>query len=413
MQYGLIGRKLRHSFSKTIHEYFADYEYGLKELEPNELDDFMRRADFKGINVTIPYKQAVMPYLYYIDKAAEKIGAVNTVVNRGGKLYGYNTDFGGLRRLLLKNGFEVKNKKVLVLGSGGTSKTACAVLADIGAKEVVTVSRNGEVNYNNVKTLHGDASYIVNTTPCGMYPNADTAAIDIDGFESLEGVADVVYNPLETKIVRQARQRGLKGCCGLYMLVSQAVLASEHFLDTRYDESVYEKTYNYVLSSKKNIVLTGMPGSGKSTIGKILADRLGRPFFDTDDMVVESENRPITDIFSSDGEEYFRSAETEAIRRASEKNGIIISTGGGAVLKKCNIDCLSSNGDIFFLNRPLEDIIPTSDRPLANSTSQLQKRFDERYPIYKSTADYEIFVDGIAQHAADEIIKKFLKEEKL
>lgn len=412
MKYGLIGKKLGHSFSPVIHEYFAPYNYGLKELAPQELPEFLTRREFSAVNVTIPYKQDVIPYLYYIDDAAKKIGAVNTVVNKKGKLYGYNTDFGGLKMLLLKNGFELKGKKALILGSGGTSKTAYAVLEALGAGEIITVSRSGSVNYENVKAMHSNASYIINTTPCGMFPNADTAAIELDGFDCLEGVADVVYNPLETKIVRQARERGLKHCCGLYMLVSQAILASEIFLDTKYGEDVYEKTYNFVLSQKRNIVLTGMPGSGKSTIGKLLAKKLNRPFFDTDEMVIKAEKREISDIFSSSGEEYFRTLETQAVKKASEQNGAVISTGGGAVLKKENVDFLRSNGEIFFLNRPIEDIVPTSDRPLANSVVQVRKRFEERFPIYKSTCDSEIYVDGNPEHVAEQILQKFLKEER-
>lgn len=411
MKYALVGRKLGHSFSPVIHEFFAPYKYGLIELEPNELDDFFARRDFSAVNVTIPYKQDVMKYLYHIDDAAKKIGAVNTVVNKSGRLYGYNTDFIGLKMLLLKNGFELKGKKALILGSGGTSKTAYAVLESLGAGEIIRVSRSGEVNYGNVKLLHSDAAYIINTTPCGMYPNCDTAAINLDGFEKLEGVADVVYNPLETKLIRQAAQKGLKHCCGLYMLVSQAVAASELFLDTKYSDDVYEKTYDFVLSQKCNIVLTGMPGSGKSTIGKLLAQKLQRPFYDTDDEIVKSEKREITDIFAADGEDYFRSLETQAVKAVSEKNGVVISTGGGAVLKKENVDYLRSNGKIFFLNRPLEDIVPTSDRPLANSNQQLKKRFEERYPIYKSTCDSEVFVDGIPEHTLEKILQIFLKEE--
>lgn len=407
MKYGLIGEKLGHSFSKVIHETFANYEYDLVEIAKEDLDAFMTKRDFCAINVTIPYKQDVIPYLYHIDEAAEKIGAVNTIVNRDGKLYGYNTDFGGLRKLIIKNGFDFIGKKVLILGSGGTSKTAFAVAQSLGAGEIYRVSRSGEVNYDNVKQLHGDAAFIINTTPCGMYPKNDTQAISLDGFEKLEGVVDVVYNPLKTKFVSEAEKRGIRGCCGLYMLVSQAVLASEIFLDTKYDESVYDSTYENILKSKQNIVLTGMPGCGKSTIGKLLAEKLNRQFVDTDEVIVEKEGRQISDIFASDGEEYFRDAEASAVKQVSEKNGLVIATGGGAILRSDNIAALLSNGKIFFLNRPLDDIMPTDDRPLSSNFNDLKTRFDERYPIYKSTCDEEIFVDGIAQNAVQSIIDKF------
>ncbi|MGN0468197.1 MAG: shikimate kinase [Acutalibacteraceae bacterium] len=405
MKYGLIGEKLGHSFSKVIHESFAPYQYDLCEIEKDKLDEFMQKKDFSAINVTIPYKQAVIPYLYYIDDAAKSIGAVNTIVNRNGRLYGYNTDFGGLKMLLEKNKFKLQNKKVLILGSGGTSKTAFAVCKAMGAAEIYKVSRSGEVNYDNVKTLHADASYIINTTPCGMFPNSNSSAISLDGFNSLEGVADVVYNPLETKIVRQARKRGLKACCGLYMLVSQAVLASEIFLDTKYDESVFEKAYHEVLSQKRNIVLVGMPGCGKSTIGKALSQKLGKDFLDTDELVIKNEGCPISEIFKDKGEEYFRNAETAAVKTASERNGIIIATGGGAVLRDENVDALKSNGIIFFLNRPLEDILPTDDRPLSSNVSDLEKRYQERYPIYKAVSDAEIFVDGKVENSVKKIIE--------
>ncbi|MDD6527543.1 MAG: shikimate kinase [Oscillospiraceae bacterium] len=403
MKYAVIGEKLGHSFSKVIHEHFAPYEYDIVEVSPDDFDAFMTKRDFSGINVTIPYKQRVMEYLSYIDPMAQEIGAVNTVVNRDGVLYGYNTDFGGLKKLILRQGFDFSDQKVLILGSGGTSKTAFAVSKALGAASVLRVSRKGELTYENVLSLHADAGFIINTTPCGMFPNNDTAAISLDGFEHLKGVVDVVYNPLETKLVRQAKEKGIDGCCGLYMLVSQAVLASEIFLDTSYDESVYEDTYRFVLSKKQNIVLTGMPGSGKSTIGKALSEKLGKEFVDTDELIIKNEKMPISEIFARHGESYFRFAETEAIKEASSKSGFVIATGGGAVLKKENVDYLRSNGKIFFLNRPIEDILPTDDRPLSSTRADLQKRFDERYPIYQETADEEIFVDGKVENAVRRI----------
>lgn len=406
MKYAVIGEKLGHSFSKVIHEHFAPYEYDIVEVAPDAFDAFMTKRDFSGINVTIPYKQRVMEYLSYIDPMAQEIGAVNTVVNRDGKLYGYNTDFGGLRKLILRQDFDFTEQKVLILGSGGTSKTAFAVSKALGAASVLKVSRKGELNYDNVLSLHADADFIINTTPCGMFPKNDAAAISLDGFDGLKGVVDVVYNPLETKLVRQAKERGIKACCGLYMLVAQAVLASEIFLDTSYDESVYEDTYRFVLSKKQNIVLTGMPGSGKSTIGKALSEKLGKEFVDTDELIIKNEKMPISEIFARHGELYFRAAETEAIKEASAKSGCVIATGGGAVLKKENVDFLKSNGKIFFLNRPIADILPTDDRPLSSNRSDLQKRFNERYPIYKATADEEIFVDGKVENAVRRIEEK-------
>lgn len=406
MQYGLIGKKLSHSFSKLIHESFAPYQYDIKELTEDELDAFMKKHDFCGINVTIPYKQLVMPYLSCIDESAEKIGAVNTVVSRNGKLYGYNTDFGGMKRLLEKNGFDMRGKKVLILGTGGTSNTAFAVAKSLGADAVFKVSRSGEISYENVKALHADAHFIINTTPCGMYPDNDGCPLSLDGFKNLEGVADAVYNPLETKLAASARKMGIRSCCGLYMLVSQAVLASEIFTGEKYGEETYQKAYKLVLSQKQNIVLTGMPGSGKSTVGKALAQKLGKEFIDTDDLIIKNEGRQISEIFSTQGEEYFRDAETKAVKQASQNGGYVIATGGGAVLRAENVDALMQNGKIFFLNRPLEDIIPTDDRPLARDKDALKKRFEERYPIYKATASEEIQIDGCVENAVRQIIEK-------
>lgn len=404
MKYGLIGEKLGHSFSKVIHESFAPYEYTLMPLEKDELDGFMISREFAAINVTIPYKQDVIKYLDYIDENAKKIGAVNTIVNHSGRLYGYNTDFGGLKKLIEKNDFQLNGKKVLILGTGGTSKTANAVCESLGAKQIIKVSRRGEINYQNVLSCHGDADFIINTTPCGMYPNGDESPINLDGFNNLQGVIDVVYNPLRTKLASQAAERGIKSCCGLYMLASQAVLASEIFLGTKYSEDVFDKAYNFVLGKKLNIVLIGMPGSGKTTIGKALAEKLKSEFIDTDELIVKSEGREITDIFATDGEEYFRKEETKAIKQASEKNGVVIATGGGAVLKKENVDYLKSNGKIFFLDRPIDDIMPTADRPLAKDRQAVINRYNERYPLYKAAANQIIKIDGIVEHAVNKII---------
>ena len=405
MKYGLIGEKLGHSFSKIIHEKIADYTYELKEISKENLDSFMRAKDFSCINVTIPYKEDVIPYLYYVDSAAKAMGAVNTIVNRDGKLYGYNTDFYGMKLMIEKNGFDLKDSKVLILGSGGTAKTSKAVAENLGAREIIIVSRSGEVNYNNVAELHKDADFIINTTPCGMYPNNDTYAIDPALFPHLRGIIDAVYNPLKTTIVSMGEDLGIKGVTGLYMLIAQAVLASEKFMDKSLDiEKISDQIYAELLKEKQNIVLIGMPGSGKSTIGKVLAEKLGRDFIDTDDVITEKHG-VISDIFASNGEAYFRDIETEAVKETAKKGGIVIATGGGAILRKENVRALRQNGVIFFLNRPLEDIIPTSDRPLSSDIESLRKRFEERYPIYKATGDFEIAIDGKVENAVNRILE--------
>lgn len=407
MRYGLLGKTLAHSYSKTIHEMFAPYEYELIPLSEDELDVLLKEKNFSALNVTIPYKETVMKYLDFIDGAAKEIGAVNTIVNKDGVLYGYNTDFFGLRGLIEKNGFDFKDKKVLVLGSGGTSKTAVTVSTSLGASEVIVVSRSGSVNYQNVLSLHGDASFIINTTPCGMFPNNENKAMSLDGFDNLEGVADVIYNPLRTNLLLEAKEKGIPFCGGLYMLVFQAVKASELFLSKTYPESTGDEVYKKLLSEKENVVLTGMPGSGKSTIGSLVSKKLSRTFVDTDELIIEKAKMPISEIFESKGEKYFRDLEAEVIAEVSKKTGLVVATGGGAILRKENIKNLSQNGKIFFLDRPLSQIIPTSDRPLSSDESALKKRFEERYDIYRNTCDVKIDVDGIAEHAAKKITDTF------
>ena len=404
MKYGLIGEKLGHSFSKIIHEKIADYTYELKEISKGNLDGFMKAKNFRCINVTIPYKEAVMPYLDYVDPAAKAIGAVNTIVNRDGKLYGYNTDFYGMKLMIERKGFDIKDSKVLILGSGGTAKTSKAVSEALGAKEIITVSRSGDVNYDNVVTLHPDADFIINTTPCGMYPDNDTYAIDPVRFPSLKGVIDAVYNPLKTTLIQKGEELGIKGVTGLYMLVAQAVVAYCLFMDNDDIDTkkITDEIYAEMIKEKQNIVLIGMPGSGKSTIGKALADKLGRNFIDTDDVITEKYG-VISDIFVQNGEAYFRDIESQTVKEVSKKGSIVIATGGGAILRQENVRALRQNGVLFFLNRPLEDIIPTADRPLSSDIESLRKRFEERYPIYKATGDFEIAIDGKIENAVNRI----------
>ena len=403
MKYGLIGEKLGHSFSKPIHESIADYTYEIKEISREALDSFMKEKDFRCINVTIPYKQSVMPYLDYIDDKALKIGAVNTIVNREGKLYGYNTDFDGMKMLIEKQNFSYEGKKVVILGSGGTAKTAHAVAEALGAKEIITVSRRGEVNYENLLFLHGDCDYIINTTPCGMYPNTDESAVDVSLFRKLKGVTDVVYNPLKTKLYLDCDRQGISCECGLYMLVAQAVLASQIFSGKTFNvKKIADEVYGRILNEKRNIVLIGMPGSGKTTVGKALAEKLGKSFTDTDDLITE-EYGAISDIFSEKGEDFFRDIESVAVKKAALKNGLVIATGGGAVLRQENVEYLKHNGVLFFLDRPLEDIVPTEDRPLSRDVEALKKRYEERYDIYLSSCDEKINIDGDVNNAVSRI----------
>lgn len=397
MKYGLIGEHLTHSFSKAIHEQIGDYVYEIKEIEPQNVDAFMKQRDFCAINVTIPYKETVIPYLDYIDPSAKKIGAVNTVVNKNGKLYGYNTDYFGMMALVSKIGLNIKDKKVLVIGTGGTSKTATAVINDLGAREIIYVSNTdtkGALSYDEVYKSHTDSQIIFNTSPVGMYPKNGDTPIDIEKFELLEGIVDVVYNPIRTNLVIKAQQMGLLAQGGLYMLGAQAVYAYEYFMDTKVDKSICDTIYNTVLKQKDNIILTGMPSSGKTTIGKILASKTGKTFVDTDDEIIKKIGMDIPSYFAKYGEKAFRDVESEVIKEVSVNNNQIIATGGGAILREENITYLKQNGNIYFLNRDLERLIPTSDRPLSSDIEALKRRYDERYPIYKATAD--IIINGNA-----------------
>ena len=403
MIYGCIGEHLGHSFSKEIHKRIDTYSYELQEIPRDELDNFMTERNFSAINVTIPYKQDVIPHLHYIHPDAEAIGAVNTIVNRDGKLYGYNTDFAGMSALAERIGIDFPGKKVLILGTGGTSKTAVAVAKAKGATQILCVSRTekeGIITYDSAVKFHSDAQIIINTTPCGMYPDNDSMPIDPESFPNLEGLLDAVYNPLRTQLVQKALSIGVKAEGGLYMLVAQAVVAAERFTDKSYPTDIAERIYNELMSLKENIVLTGMPASGKSTVGKLLAQLTGRDFVDTDEIIESDSGMKISDIFAQYGESKFRDMETAAVKQASARNNCIIATGGGAVLREENIKALRSNGRLYFLDRPPELLIPTADRPLAKDMEALEKRYKERYTIYTSTADAVIDASMDAEQVA-------------
>ena len=407
MKYGLIGEKLGHSFSKTVHSKIADYEYCLFEIAKADLNTFMQKRDFCGINVTIPYKQAVIPYLDYISDEAKSIGAVNTVVNKNGKLYGYNTDFFGLKLLIEKNNIEITNKTVLILGSGGTSKTAKAVCESLSAKEIFTVSRSGGeglITYEEAYTKN--AQIIINTTPLGMYPNIDAKPIKLEGFNGLEAVVDVIYNPLKTRLVIDAENRGIRAVGGLYMLYAQAVSAAEIFSDNE----IKTNAFNEILKEKQNIVLIGMPSCGKTTSGKLLAQELGKEFIDTDLEIVKKAGMEIPEIFEKFGEEYFRNLESEAIKELSQNQSLVIATGGGAVLRSENVDALRQNGKIIFIDRPLDMLITTDDRPLSSSRELLEERYYERYPTYCFSCDVRINADGDINTNLERIKEGFLNE---
>ena len=408
MEYGCIGEKLGHSFSKEIHNALATYNYELKELEKTEVDAFMKSHDFKAINVTIPYKQTVIPYLDLISDEAKAIGAVNTVVNKNGKLYGFNTDYFGMKSLIERTGIEINKKKVAILGGGGTSKTAEAVSKALGAEVIYKTSRNskaGFITYDELYNISDTIDVIINTTPVGMYPDIYTSAVEVERFKNLSGVVDAVYNPLRSKLVSDALENNIKAVGGLYMLVAQAAAAVEKFIDTKITTENIEKVFKNLFNKKENIVLIGMPSSGKSTVGNMLAEKLGRAFFDSDKLVESTQNMTIPDIFKAEGEAYFRNCETEAVFELSKNNSSVIATGGGVVLNKKNIELLKENGKVFFLDRPLEMLLTTDDRPLSSNKSDLEKRYNERYDLYRTSAD--VVIDGSG--TVDEVVNQILR----
>ena len=407
-KYGCIGKKLTHSFSKEIHRELADYEYELIELSEEEIGPFFEKKDFAAVNVTIPYKETVIPYLDSVSEIARRIGAVNTVVNREGKLFGYNTDYYGMKALIERVGLEISGKKALVLGTGGTSKTARAVLADMGACEILTVSRrkSGEfIDYTEAVSLYSDAEIIVNTTPSGMFPDCESRPIDISAFPKLLGVIDAVYNPLRTNLVSEALARGIKAEGGLYMLVMQAVVAVERFLDKKVEKSAAERVFRSVLAAKENVVLTGMPGSGKSTVGRLLNIE-GYEFIDTDAEIERRAGCAIKDLIAEKGEKYFRDLESEVIRDVSAVSCRIISTGGGAILRGENVKAMKRNGRLFFLDAKLSRLRATDDRPLSNTEDKLAKLYKERIDIYRSTSDVTVPDMDTPESEAEYILAK-------
>ena len=397
MKYGCIGEHLSHSFSKEIHNRLADYEYEIREVAREELCEFLSTRDFLGINVTIPYKELVIPHLEYIDESASRIGAVNTVVNRDGTLCGYNTDFYGMSALICHSGITIEGSCVAILGTGGTAKTTREVCESLGAREVILVSRMASevaIDYSTLSKIGEKIDVIINTTPVGMYPNIEGAPVSLEDFPRLSGVIDSIYNPLRSELVCKAMERGIAAVGGLYMLVAQAVRASEIFLDTTYPEGVLERVYRSVLASKENIVLIGMPASGKSTVAAIVAEALSRELVDTDEVIIASEGVEITDIFKKLGEEAFRNMETSALRELSKRTSLVIATGGGAILRDENVRALRKNGRLFFLDRPPEKLIPTESRPLSSDREAITARYNERYSRYLAVADERIDADA-------------------
>ena len=382
---GLIGEKLGHSFSPAIHGKLADYEYKLYELSPEQVGPFLEKKEYDGLNVTIPYKKTVIPYCDELTEAAKSIGSVNTIVKRpDGTLLGHNTDYDGFMWLLKNAGAEVKGKKAVVLGTGGASVTVQAALRNMGAASVVVISRSGEDNYENI-ARHSDAKILVNATPVGMYPKTGVSPVDLDSFTALEGVFDVVYNPARTQLLLEAEKRGIPCANGLGMLVAQAKAACERFTGEPIDD---EKVYTIKAEMERNtrnVMLIGMPGSGKSTVGAALAESLGRKLVDVDERIVELAGCSIPEIFAKEGEEGFRKIEHQALCEVSKESGLVIATGGGVVTRPENLDPMRQNSLIVWLLRDLS-LLPKDGRPLSQ-TNSLTEMFKVREPLYRAAAD--------------------------
>ncbi|MBE6949372.1 MAG: shikimate kinase [Ruminococcaceae bacterium] len=403
--YGLLGRKLGHSYSPLIHKELGNPDYRLIELEPENLADFLKNEDIGGLNVTIPYKLDVMPYCR-LSPEAEKIGAVNTIVNRNGQLWGYNTDRDGFQYMVQKAGIDMKDKKVLVLGSGGASRTAVHCSESLGAREVVVISRSHpENNYDNL-AKHADGEVIINCTPVGMFPKNGESPVDLAVFPKCCGVVDVIYNPLRTKLIMQAEKLGIPHIGGLHMLTAQAKRAAELFFDKEIPDSENDAITAKITQSCENIVLIGMPGGGKSTVGKLLGKLTGRPVYETDDMIVETSGKTIPKIFAQDGEEIFRQLEHQVICEAGKKSGSIIITGGGVVTRPENYEPLHQNGRIYEITRDIEKLA-MGGRPLSTGREALYAMYEKRHPLYVKFRDCQAENEHDAMETAQWIWRDF------
>ena len=401
MSFGLLGKHLTHSYSPYVHAMLGAYNYELFDMEEEELEDFFENGDFNGLNVTSPYKETAMKYVK-CDAVSRNIGAINTIYFKNGELIGTNTDMFGFMYLLSLNKIDLKDKKVLVLGSGGASKTVEGVAKMCEAKKVFTASRKKSDQYVDYNNLPLDVDIVVNATPIGMYPNNDEQLIDLSKFEKLEAVIDLIYNPYKTKLLQQAEDLGIKWANGISMLVAQATKAAKHFTGMdylSYNKSLITNLKAYTL----NIVLIGMPGCGKSFIGEALAKATGRKFIDIDKEISANAGKTIADIFKEDGEKYFRNLETELLKKYCKETNLVIATGGGTVLRKENRDIINANSGVVFIERPLNEL-EKKGRPLSVDNKALEKMYDERKPLYEAAKDISITNNDNVEVIIDKIL---------
>lgn len=405
---GLLGRKLSHSFSPRIHALLGDYEYRLFEKEPEEVGAFITGGEYASLNVTVPYKETVISFLDVLTPQARKIGAVNTIIRRDGKLIGDNTDYYGFSQMLVRAGAQIKGEKALILGSGGASKTVHAVLSDLGAAQTITISRHGEENYENI-SRHYDAGVLINATPVGMFPENYASPLCLSGFERLACVLDLIYNPAKTRLLLDAQDRGMRTQNGLWMLVAQAKRAAELFMDCEIPDTKIAEIYHTLSLESRNIVLIGMPGSGKSTAGALLAERTGRKICSLDAEIEACAGMPIPEIFARYGEAHFRALETQTLQKAAKTPGIILDCGGGVVTRTENDEALRQNGFIVFLNRGWEGL-PTDGRPISQQNS-LRELYTARLPRYRCLCDVEIDSTHLQpQQTVERILEAFTDE---
>ena len=403
--FGLLGEKLGHSFSPLIHGFLGDYEYPLFEISPGGLDSFLSERRFQGINVTIPYKQAVMPHCASLSPAARSIGCVNTIIkDEHGDLHGHNTDHHGFSVMLERGGISPCGKKALVLGDGGSARTVREVLGESGAREIVTISRRGEDNYGNI-SRHFDADIIVNTTPVGMYPDNGNSPLRLDGFNRLAGVADLIYNPLRTNLLLDAERLGVPCVGGLSMLVAQAEMASRLFLGGAARPELVDKIIAEILKKTRNIALIGMPGCGKSTAGRSLAQMMGRPLSDIDELIVSAAGKSIPEIFADEGEGAFRMLESRILGEESKKSGVVIATGGGVVTRPENLDLLRHNSVVAYLRRDLDEL-NADGRPLSIGVG-VEALAKQRLPLYEAWGDIAVQVEADPERTAAGILSVF------
>lgn len=407
MEYGLIGEKLRHSYSQMIHARLADYRYELKEVAPEKLDEFIEARNFRGLNVTIPYKQAVMKHCAELSPEAVEVGSVNTLLVRpDGSLFGHNTDIDGFIYMLRRGGIDPAGAKAVILGSGGTSLTARAALTRLGAREIVTVSRKGPVDYAALYAEHADAEILVNATPVGMYPKNGASPVELDRLPGVRGVADVIYNPEKTALILAAQAKGIPAVSGLSMLVAQAREAAELFAGHAIPAGRVEDIVSEIGAQTLNLILVGMPGCGKSTLGQAVAAALQREFVDCDAEIVRRAGKSIPEIFAQDGEGAFRALESGVLADVCRGHGLVISTGGGAVLRAENRDAMRQNGRVCLIRRALA-LLPRDGRPLSASEDAVARLWEARRAAYETAADFPVENDGTVEEAAEKIREGF------